>query len=263
MTSSIDKDKPPEYTKKVNITLEELENGTTRDELAKMFDYSSWKSLDTYMRRKGFRYEAEIENYVPYNDGNKKAINNKEDCVEENENKKEKNNKSEKPEDNKICDEKCQNNLEDKIICLFADGEMEPLEIAIEAGFEDHRDMAAYMADRGYKWNGEEENYFKDYENESENYEKYKGLSCPGGGKNSKIARKEIDRKVNNGKHTDRGVEDNCSICKVISLAKDTAKLLEIYSLLDNVKEDEIVENALKNYFNSNGFLKEIESKFN
>ena len=61
-----------EYNEKVNIVLEGLDNGETRESLTEEFGYSHWKSLDTYMRRKGFRYDG--ENYVPKNnDDNSKS----------------------------------------------------------------------------------------------------------------------------------------------------------------------------------------------
>ena len=58
-----------EYNEKVNIVLEGLDNGETREFLTEEFGYSHWKSLDIYMRRRGFRYDG--ENYVPkYNKNN-------------------------------------------------------------------------------------------------------------------------------------------------------------------------------------------------
>ena len=61
-----------DITEKVETILKELDKGTTRDELVDMFDYAGWKSVDTYMRRKGFRFDAEKGNFVPQENKDRK-----------------------------------------------------------------------------------------------------------------------------------------------------------------------------------------------
>lgn len=49
--------KKPIYNDKVNKIIEMLKF-KTRDEVAKEFNYKTYKSLDIYMRRKNFRYDS-------------------------------------------------------------------------------------------------------------------------------------------------------------------------------------------------------------
>lgn len=58
-----DKENGPIYDDRVVATIEGLKLGKDRDELAKSFGLKHFKSLDIYMRRRGFRYEN--DNYIP------------------------------------------------------------------------------------------------------------------------------------------------------------------------------------------------------
>ncbi len=51
---------PPEEDKRVQLILTELTKGKTRDELAEELEYSTYKSLGVYMRRKGYRFNSQI-----------------------------------------------------------------------------------------------------------------------------------------------------------------------------------------------------------
>lgn len=55
----------PVYGHRVNATLKGLLEGKTREDLAQAFGLSNWKSLDMYMRRKGFAWEGNEKTYIP------------------------------------------------------------------------------------------------------------------------------------------------------------------------------------------------------
>ena len=57
-------EKKPIYDAKVRKIIELLKF-KTRDEAAEDLGYKTYKSLDMYMRRKNFRFDAEANQYVP------------------------------------------------------------------------------------------------------------------------------------------------------------------------------------------------------
>ncbi len=197
-----------DVTEKVVTVLEELDKGTTRDELVEMLDYSGWKSIDTYMRRKGFRFDSEGGNFVPDVSKSKTEV------------------------DVNLSDSESK---VDKIKALFAENDLGSAEIADEFGFEDHLELAEYMASEGYRWDSEAGNYIKDEDMQTTN--------C------ITEQKEEIIDEVNK------------TVGKVVHLDEDIVRLLEVYSLYSGVNEDKIVEEALNRHFNSNGFLEEIKSK--
>ena len=119
----------PKYNEKVEYILEELGNGRSREDLAAEYDYSNYKSLDIYLRRRGFRYDSEKENYVP-----------------------------DLPEEEVVVPENA-NSKVTLIITMFTKEDADPKVIAESAGFEDHREMANYMQRQGYSWSTTQKNY--------------------------------------------------------------------------------------------------------
>ncbi|MEA4806859.1 hypothetical protein LNN31_04295 [Acetobacterium wieringae] len=55
----------PIYDQRVNDTLAGLLSGETREALAESFNLANWKSLDIYMRRKGFIWDSHNQTYIP------------------------------------------------------------------------------------------------------------------------------------------------------------------------------------------------------
>ena len=53
------------YDERVNTTLGGLMEGKTREVLAEGFGLGGWKSLDIYMRRKGFVWDGSNNTYIP------------------------------------------------------------------------------------------------------------------------------------------------------------------------------------------------------
>jgi len=107
--------------------LTRLVEGKTRKEIANELNHKSYKTIDMYMRRRGYVWNSEKQIYT-------KKLN--------------------KP-----------NNYDDinsskasRIISLFNKG-IEPMEIAKKVGLKDHRTMAIYMKNKGYLWSTDVNNY--------------------------------------------------------------------------------------------------------
>lgn len=123
--------KKPIYNDKVNKIIEMLKF-KTRDEVAKEFNYKTYKSLDMYMRRKNFRYDSKEGQYYPMES------------------------RIEKPDPKTYAPTKVAS-----IIAAFEEDGMDPKVIARQEGFKDHREMAEYMKIKGYEWNVYKNNYVK------------------------------------------------------------------------------------------------------
>lgn len=115
-----------EYDEK--YILKSLLLGKTRDDLAEEFNHKSYRTLDMYMRRRGFIWDSNKQNYVP------------------------------KPSEVIVKDFTPTTSKVDRIISLFEAG-LDPREIAKKIGMKDHRNMAMYMKDKGYIWSSEMQNY--------------------------------------------------------------------------------------------------------
>jgi hypothetical protein len=252
------------YTKKVKEILERLDAGESREEIAADYDYSSWKSLDVYMRRKGFRYDG--EGYVP-----------------------------DEPEEKSIVPKNA-GSKEALIISLF-DSEKDPRAIAKQTGFSDHRELADFMEKRGYSWSSSAENYLQtestarkeeNVTSESTVAEekepqmqaeeavpaRFQRLQQPGElailGEFLPLLRKlkakeeKLDLLLANGdgKLPRYGLSGK-STTKSVYMSTKMVTLLEEFSELRNVSQREIVEGALVEYFQNYGFSEETESLLN
>lgn len=123
----------PKYNAKVRKIIEMLKF-KTRDEVSEEMGYKTYKSMDMFMRRRNFRYDAEANQYVP-------QINNA--------NKLNRDPKSYAP--SKVVN----------IITAFEEEAADPKLIAKKEGFRDHKEMAEYMTNKGYEWNAYKSNYIK------------------------------------------------------------------------------------------------------
>ncbi len=104
----------------------------TRDEVAAELNYKSYKSLDMYMRRKNFAYDSQEGQYFPMQ------------------------NRVEKPDPKSYAPTKVAS-----IITAFEVEGIDPRMVARQEGFQDHREMAEYMKNKGYEWNVHKNNYVK------------------------------------------------------------------------------------------------------
>ena len=246
------------YNEKVDYVLEALAAGKSRKDLADEYDYSNWKSLDMYMRRKNFRYDSEKGTYVP--------------DVEE--------------------DDPVPTGAESKvamIISLFQDDSTDPKKIAQQLGFADHRELAQYMSDRGYTWSSEKENYVREKQSkeantedsssfdavEEESSQTTSNLSSQQNTTSDdllqylpllqKLAAKEeeLDRLLAEGSkdgQVPKYAVPGASMTKSTYMSQRLAQLLEEFSDVKNVSQREIVEAALVEYFKSYGFDQEVQS---
>lgn len=124
----------PIYSNRVKTIMSGLLEGKSREDLAKDFQLSSWKSLDIYMRRKGFIWKSENNTYIP-------AVTRVDTVISE-----------------------VASNVPvkaEQIIRKFNQygTEADPRVIASEMGFENHREMAEYMEQKGVSWDSEKGNY--------------------------------------------------------------------------------------------------------
>lgn len=136
-------ERQPVYDKKVRQILEMM-RCMTRDDVAKELKYKDWRGMDSYMRRKNFRYDSIAKEYVP-------ATTKVESIMSDP--------KSYAPI--KVV----------SIITAFEEPNADPRLIAKQAGFKDHKDMADYMKEKGYEWNVHKDNYIKtvgELDNETE-----------------------------------------------------------------------------------------------
>ncbi len=120
------------YDDRVTATLQGLAAGKSREELAQEFGLSSWKSLDIYLRRKGFVWDRKQLTYLPATSKIGKL----------------------QKQAASIIPVKA-----DRIIRLFAKKDADPKAIAQEMGFSSHRELAQYMEQKGLQWDSEKKNY--------------------------------------------------------------------------------------------------------
>ena len=118
----------PVLDEKVEAILQGLANGQTREQLAETFGNSSWKSVDMYMRRRDYTWDARNQTYTP---------------------------------DVEVTIPQLKDTSKAGKVVYFLEQGNDPKSIAIRLGFKDHRDMASYMTAKGYEWHSEESNYRK------------------------------------------------------------------------------------------------------
>jgi hypothetical protein len=129
----INSKKEANYYDKVNYILQALANQVSRDKIALELGYTNPKSLDIYMRRKGFLYERGMRNYIPIKTSN-------------------------------ITESQTFNS--DKrlttILTLFSQENADPRKIAELTGFESHIELAEYMKANKFSCNDSFGNYSKE-----------------------------------------------------------------------------------------------------
>lgn len=131
-------EKEPIITKRTKEILEKLALGRTRNDISEDYNYSTYKSLDIYMRRKNYRWDSSHETYIP-------ALNRMDNILEE-----------------------VSSNIPvkaEKIIRQFDEygDDSDPKKIAETMGFDDHNELAKYMQDNGLIWDLAKGNYIEDY----------------------------------------------------------------------------------------------------
>ncbi|PID02468.1 hypothetical protein CSV67_09200 [Sporosarcina sp. P2] len=118
---------------RVELIIESLQEGKTRDELAVQFGHRDYRSLDIYMRRRGFTWDSEMQCYI----------------------------KRETKTDSYTTQENHGGKVA-QIIGLFAKG-LDAKAVAEQLFFQSHRALAEYMKNKGYQWVAAENNYERGY----------------------------------------------------------------------------------------------------
>ena len=117
------------YDERVKAILVGMNEGKSREELAKEFGHSDYRSLDIYMRRRHFRWNPDKQRYEPM------ATVLGEDWLESG-------------AKGKV-----------KEILSQLDSGLDPRTVAQNTGFRDHRALAEYMKKRGYVWEPDRKTY--------------------------------------------------------------------------------------------------------
>lgn len=108
-----------------------LASGKDREELAVEFNHSTYKTLDVYMRRKGFTWDTDKQNYTF------------------------------KQEETALQTSHVDMSKANRILQLLKDNAGNAKIVAAQLGFSNHKELATYMLGRGYSWDGEENTYVK------------------------------------------------------------------------------------------------------
>ncbi len=116
----------PKQDERVHHIIKRLAGGMSRESLAVELKHTTYKSLDIFMRRKGYRYDSHLKNYVPQ--------------IE----------KQEIP----VSTSKAT-----RIIELLEVHTDEPMLVCQKLGFKDMQEIGDYMGMKGYQWNTELNNY--------------------------------------------------------------------------------------------------------
>lgn len=124
----------PNYNERVNATLKGLMEGKTRETLAEEFGLGTWKSLDVYLRRKGFTWDGANTTYIPATTKVDKLLEDLSSSVP-------------------VKAEMIIRRLDEP------DGDSDPRAIAREFGFKDHRELGTYMETKHLSWDSDTKNY--------------------------------------------------------------------------------------------------------
>ena len=122
---------PANENEKVAFIQKYLQSGRTREELGAILGYKSWRSLDILMRRHGMKWDSKKNSYYSEGesaDGNTPGY---------------------------------YHSKASMIISSFKEKDADPMDIALKAGFENHRQLSSYMDARGYVWSAGINNYIQ------------------------------------------------------------------------------------------------------
>lgn len=258
-----------EYDEK--YILKSLLMGKTREELAEEFNHKNYRTLDMYMRRRGYVWEGNKQVYIL------------------------------KPSEAPKFEVASSTSKVDKIITLFNSG-ADPREIAKKVGMKDHRTMAMYMKDKGFIWSSERQNYIllkgeqpsinietEEYEDDitadgsciqanfSSSPSPFEDLpSFMDAPKNDRMERllpmlEMLDRNkdklaellsINEGSTIPRYVVGGITITKSLCMSHNLAELIKEFSKEKNISQREIFEVSIIEFLRKYGYENEIKALF-
>lgn len=268
--AALDNAEKYEYDEK--YILKSLMEGKSRDTIALSLNHKNYRTLDMYMRRRGYIWDSIRQTYILKNDFS--SNNSFSDSIS-----------------GKV----------QRIIGLFNSG-LEPIEVAKKAGMPDHRSMAAYMKSKGYIWSTEKQNYvlLKGEQNKTES-EIFKSttynpdlmedidlidskdivnhntsisnVSSPHIGRLENLIPmlemidKNKDRlaellSVNSSSTIPRYIVGGITITKSLCMSHSLAELIKEFSKEKNISQREIFEVAIIEFFKKYGYDKEINALF-
>ncbi|SIS41535.1 hypothetical protein [Salimicrobium flavidum] len=120
----------PLEDERVRLILDSMSEGKTRDQLAEQLNHKNYKTLDIYMRRKGFTWDKQDMTY-------KLKV------------------------DEDTTPPSIDRTKAGKVVMLLNDEEHNVRTVAQKLRFPDHLEMANYMKGQGYEWSEDQENYIK------------------------------------------------------------------------------------------------------
>lgn len=193
-----------------------LASGKKREQLAKEFGHKDYRSLDMYMRRSGYVWDSEMENYMI-----------KESTIQFDAF------KTDKVQSGKVM----------QVIELFKQG-LDAKKVAEQMFFSSHYSLADYMKQKGYGWNQEKKNYVWEMGKvEDEDAIESKITSTA-----------SIVEQV--PRYLIPGIVKN----KNISMSHLLDQLMVEFSKVKNIKQREIVEVALVEFFQKYGYTHEVKA---
>lgn len=251
--------------------LQKLMEGISREELAEELNHKSYRTLDMYMRRRGYKWDSYKQIYVLKSDSNTTSV-------------------------HSSSTSKVQ-----RILSLFEAG-IDPKEVAKRVGLKDHRTMAMYMKSKGYIWSSENHNYIllkgampitenpdtfnslktveKNHSDYNNDYiEEKKTDNSTSANSLSKLDRLDrlipmlemIERNkdklaqllaINDGGTIPRYVVGGITITKSLCMSHSLSELVREFSKEKNISQKEIFEVAIIEFLKKYGYENEIDALF-
>ena len=247
---------------KLQYIFRELDKGTDREELAVELGYKSYKSMDIFVRRQGYTWDRNLQKYLLPEERNSGMYAKHMPTV---------------------------TGKAGEVIKLFSKGEADPRDVANTVGFKDDRELAVYMRAKGYYWDDAIGNYKREEAEEVEKEQdegelndtndEVENISVSSGKfyageydgllkfllNNEDILRDLIQsaKKELTLGQIPRYAVPGIPVTKSIYMKNHLAQLVTDFSKEKNIKQNDIVEAALIEYFKKYGYKKEVEKLLN
>lgn len=252
---------------KVKFIIESLCRNKNRDEIARELGYSTYKSMDIFLNRQGYRWNRSLKNYLKEEVSSLKDY--RHSLVEGKSN--------------------SYNSKAEHIVGLISKGNYDLKVIAKIAKFKDYKEMALFMKSKGYLWSDEVNNYvLKSYQNLKEDsvesclVEKDKISSADNYNTDNKITdgleykrylpllefleanRKSLcklfQQQCLSERELPRYIIKGAFVTKSVHMNNLLDQMIREYSEENNISQREIFEIALIEFFKKYGYNREIET---
>lgn len=242
--------------------LKKLLSGKTREQIALELHHKSYRTIDMYMRRRGYIWDTNKQIYIIKSKNDSKL---------------------------NIEDEMPTTKIQ-RIINLFNEG-LDPINVAKKVGMKDHRTMAMYMKSKGYIWSSEKNNYILEKGLVTQEENKPEGLNnlpekIEASNENSnnvdavsqfqrfsklipmlEMIEKNSDKiadflSINPQKTIPRYIIGGITITKSLCMSYPLSELVKEFSIEKNISQKEIFEVAIIEFLKKYGFENEVNSLF-